>query len=88
MSNRETQLPSSIQKWKGVDQRIQPTLVQDGFFVMSRGVYFGLGDNAQRLEGKLVSAFMGEPIFSLTICGDLLLIQTLNNLYMTPIASL
>lgn len=67
---------------------MQPTLVQDGFFVMSRGVYFGLGDNAQRLEGKLLSAFMGEPIFSLTVSGNLLLIQTMNNLYITPIASL
>lgn len=88
MSNRETQQNSSVQSWRGVDQRTQPTLVQDGFFTMSRGVFFGLGDNAERLPGKEILAYLDEPIFQLFINGNNLLIQTMENLYSVALSEI
>lgn len=88
MSNREIQDTSSVQKWRGVDQRTQPTLVQDGFFSMSRGVFFGLGDNAERLPGKTVAANLGLPIFQVFVIGSIALVQTTTDLYTVPLSDL
>lgn len=75
MSNRETQLAISLQQWRGVDQRTSPTLVQEGFFVFSRGVYFGLGDNAERVPGKTLSVKLPGPILQIFQFGSNAIIQ-------------
>lgn len=80
MSERETQISISLQQWRGVDQRTSPTRVQDGFFVMSRGVFFGLGENAERVPGKRLSGLMDDAVFNLVQFGDRVLVQTMTKL--------
>jgi len=88
MARRETNLRSDLQQWRGVDQRTQPTLVKSGFFVMARGVFFGLGNNAERLPGKTLTLKSASPIFSITVFGELAFVQTLDNLYSIPLAEI
>lgn len=88
MSNRETQIGSSIQQWRGVDQRTSPTLVQDGFFVFSRGVYFGLGDNAERVPGKTLSVKLSGPILQIFQFGSNTIIQSYGQIDFVDTASL
>lgn len=79
MSRRETRLTISLQQWRGVDQRTKPTLVRDGFFVMSRGVFFGLGDNAERIPGKKLSTLLPTAVFNLQQFGNKVLIQIMDS---------
>lgn len=88
MSRRETQLAISLQQWRGVDQRTSPTLVQEGFFVMSRGVYFGLGDNAERVPGKSFAGLMPSAVLSMYALGDQVIIQTLGATWLSPLSEL
>lgn len=88
MSERESQTSSSLQQWRGVDQRSQPTLVQDGFFMMSRGVFFGFGENAERIPGKALKMLLDDPIFNIVQCGDVTFIQNFDSLQMIPTAEL
>lgn len=88
MSRRETQIQISLQQWRGVDQRTSPVLVQDGFFVMSRGVFFGLGENAERVPGKVLSQYMVDPVFNIFQFGDKVLIQTIDELWIADIDDL
>lgn len=88
MSQRETQLSISLQQWRGVNQRTSPTLVQDGFFVMSRGVFFGLGENAERIPGKKLSGRLPQAIFQIYQFGDAVLIQTFDKLWHTDVQGL
>lgn len=88
MSERETRVDNVLQQWRGVDQRTQPTLVKDGFFVMTRGVYFGLGGNAERVPGKVLSLLSDEPVFNIVQFGDKILIQGLTELVMADLSDL
>lgn len=88
MSHRETQLDGTLQQWRGVDQRTQPTLVRDGFFVMSRGVFFGLGDNAERVPGKKLAGLQVSPIFHIHQFGDKALVQGMDQVWMVDVAEL
>lgn len=88
MSERETQSEGSLQQWKGVDQRTQPTLVHDGFFSMIRGTFFGLGDNASRIPGKRLVLKLAVPVFNLYVFGDIVLVQGQTTLYMLPVSEL
>lgn len=90
MPERELVATNVINWWKGVDQRTQPTLVQDGFFSMTRGTYFGFGDNCIRLPGKKLSTQLPSSIlvlFPIQI-GTITIIQTLGVLYVVDTASL
>lgn len=89
MSQRETQVQSSLQKWKGVNQRTQPTLLEDGFFSMSQGIYFGLGDNAERIPGKQLAGYLqGLSIFNIFQFGNISFIQTKTKLFSVPTSDL
>lgn len=88
MSERETQIEGSLQQWRGVDQRTQPTLVQDGFFVMSRGVFFGLGDNAERVPGKVMSGKLAGPVFNIQQFGNRVLVQGMSELWIADVEEL
>lgn len=88
MSQRETKLDIELQQWRGVDQRTSPTLVQDGFFVMSRGVFFGLGDNAERIPGKHLVLRANQAVFNLVQFGSQALVQTLGELRMISVNEL
>lgn len=89
MSQRETQISGSLQQWKGVDQRSQPTLVQDGFFMMSKGMLFGFGDNVERMPGKRLSTKMDDAIVSIVQFGRIAFLQTLaSGVWMVPIEEL
>jgi hypothetical protein len=76
----ETQVQTSIQHWKGVNQRLQPTLVPDDFFSWSKGVYFGLGDNAQRIFGKVLLNKLDGPIFNIFPWGEFAIVQQQDSL--------
>ncbi len=88
MAERETQISGVLQQWRGVDQRTQPTLVQDGFFVMTRGVFFGLGDNAQRVPGKRLAGLLPAAIFQIVQFGEIAIVQSMNTVNIVPIAEL
>lgn len=88
MSERETRVDSVLQQWRGVDQRTQPTLVKDGFFVMARGVYFGLGGNAERIPGKTLSTLMAQPVFNIVQVGQKVIIQGLTTVWICDISDL
>lgn len=75
MPQRESIGETTINKWKGVNQRVQPTLVPDGFFSSSFGVYFGLGDNAQRLPGKVLKSLLAGPVFHIKPWGGFAIVQ-------------
>jgi len=85
---RETISNNALEQWKGVNQRLQPTTVPDGFFTFAKGVYFGLGENASRLPGKKLAGKINEPIFGITILGQIAILQTLNAVKTVPLASL
>lgn len=88
MSQRETNIDVSLQQWRGVNQRLQPTLVPDGFFSDARGMYFGFGENAERLPGKVLAGRLVSPVLFLFILQDKVLIQTLDALLMTDVSEL
>lgn len=88
MAQRETILAAVLQQWRGINQRTQPTLVQDGFFVMARGVFFGLGDNAERIPGKKLAGALTFPIFNICVFGDNVLVQGISSLSILPISDL
>lgn len=81
MPEREIRQVASLQQWRGVDQRTQATLVKDGFASFSAGLFFGLGDNAERLPGKTLSLVLPSPIFHIQPFGSGALVQTLDILY-------
>lgn len=88
MSERETVGNVSLQQWRGMDQRTQPTNVQDGFFTSARGVYFGLGDNAERLPGKVLHFLLAQGVFGIYVFQQLALLQTQTKLLAMPLADL
>jgi len=88
MPERQIQTVASLQQWRGVDQRTQPTLVSDGFVTWSRGLFFGLGDNAERIPGKTVSLKLTGSVFNLMPFGDKMLVQTLDSVQIIPISEL
>lgn len=89
MSQRETQVGSSVQLWKGVNQRIQPTLVPDGYFTMASGVIFGFeSGNITRLAGKKAAGKLTSPVLSIFQLGDITIIQKLDGLVMASTADL
>lgn len=49
---------------------------------MSRGVFFGLGDNAERLSGKTLLLKLDTPVFNLFSFGDKVLVQGFASLQM------
>lgn len=98
---RETQQQTSLQQWRGIDQRTQPTLLRDGFFSSSRGLFFGLDGAAERISGKalafrFVDAILNEveEVYSIFQFGDIALVQTISQtqeaakLYFVSIAEL
>lgn len=79
MPRRETNIPSSINNWEGVNQRLQPTLVPDGFFFFAKGVQFGQNNNVQRLTGKTVTDKFSSAIFGITAWGEFAIVQLYNS---------
>lgn len=87
MSRRETRVDSDLQKWRGIDQRTQPTLLQDGFFTISRGIYFGLGE-AERLPGKSLSYQFDGPVFVIAQFDNMAILQGYNEVFMVEVNEL
>lgn len=87
MSERETLSGDSIQRWKGVNQRTQPTLVEDGFFTGSIGLFFNT-DGVIRLDGKKLAGNIGKPVFSIFQVDKIALLQTTTQLLIIPIEEL
>ncbi len=73
---RETIEQTVLEQWRGVNQRLQPTIVPDGFFTFTKGVYFGLGDNATRVAGKTVTYKFSSPIYNIVAWGPFAILQT------------
>lgn len=89
MSQRETQKSGSLQKWKGVDQRTQPTLIADGYFLMSDGAILGFTDDGiERLPGKTLAVKIASPIVNIVQFGSITFIQQLSSLAIIPTAEL
>lgn len=88
MSQRETKQPGSLQQWKGVNQRLQPTLVPDGFFSDARGVFFGFGENAERMPGKSLAGILPKAVLGIFVFNAKALIQTLDALWVTDVTDL
>lgn len=88
MPQRETIGPIILQKWRGTDERTQPTNVQEGFFTLALGTYFGLGDNCERIPGKTLVKKFNFPILSLYQFGNIVFIQTLNSLLCCTVSEL
>ena len=88
MSQRETQAPDVQESWKGVDQRTQPTLVANSYFVMARGVYFGLEDAAERLPGKALIRKITGALLHVADFGDNVLLQGEDSVSMIPLSEL
>jgi hypothetical protein len=84
MSERETSTGDSIQRWKGVNQRTQPTLVKDDFFTSSRGLYFG-PEGVIRLFGKRLVGKLDGPVFGIFVFGAFAMVQTTTKLWSIPI---
>jgi hypothetical protein len=86
MPHRETKQKNVINKWEGCNQRLQPTLVPDGFFTFAKGVQFGLSSNAERLTGKQVYDKLSGPIFNITAWGEFAIVQLKDSvaMYLTP----
>ena len=72
---RETIEQTVLEQWRGVNQRLQPTIVPDGFFTFAKGVYFGLGDNATRVAGKTVTYKFSSPIYNIVAWGPFAILQ-------------
>lgn len=79
---RETIEATVLEQWKGVNQRLQPTTVPDGFFTMSKGIYFGLGDNAERLPGKVVTTKVTGPVVNIYGFGKFAILQLKDSVVM------
>lgn len=88
MPIRETEGPQVIQQWKGVNQRLQPTLVPDGFFSIAYGVYFGLGNNAERIGGKVTSGKLTEAVFNIHVLNDIAILQLRSSTVTVPLSDL
>lgn len=89
MPNRESQIQTFLQEWKGMDQRTSPVRVQEGFFSNTNGTYFGLGENAERVPGKLIAGqIKNDMIVNLHYFDQQVLIQGINGLYILPYADL
>lgn len=88
MSERETQIQTSFERWRGVDQRTQPTLVQTGFFSSVRGVYFASQSNAQRIPGKVPVFKLNDAVLGIIAMGTTVFVQCLDTLRITDLASL
>lgn len=88
MSQRESLSAGSLQQWRGVNQRLQPTLVPDGFFSDARGIYFGYGENAERLRGKDLAGRVDEAVLNIFTFNNVVLVQTLTKLRIISIADL
>ena len=82
MPHRETLQQSVINKWEGCNQRVQPSLVPDGFCSFAKGVQFGLGSNAERLSGKTVTDRIPAPVYNLTPWGNFAIVQIDNAVLM------
>jgi hypothetical protein len=87
MSERETLSGDSIQRWKGVNQRTSPTIVQDGFFSHSMGVYFN-NEGVVRIFGKRLAGKLGGPIFHIFQIEGIALLQTQTALWSVTVAEL
>lgn len=87
MSERETLSGDVIQRWKGVNQRTQPTLVPDDFFTSSRGLYFATY-GVVRLDGKHLVGRLDGPVFSIFQFGKFAFVQTTTKLWSIPIAEI
>lgn len=88
MSERETKIQTTFQRWRGCDQVTQPTLVASGFFVMTRGTFFSIEGNAERLPGKVLSARMSQPVFHIATFGTNVFLQGLDKVWMVDLATL
>lgn len=87
MSERETLSGDSVQRWKGVNQRTQPTLVEDGFFTGCTGLYFNT-DGVIRLNGKKLAGNIGQAVFMIFQLDKIALLQTTSQLLAIPIEEL
>lgn len=88
MPQRETIAQSVLEQWKGVNERKQFTLVPDGFFTGCRGVYFGLGNNCERIEGKKLTAFLPNAVLNFAVIGELAVLQLLGSVVTIPLTQL
>lgn len=88
MPERNVQAADVKHSWRGVDQRSVPTLTQEGFCTFSKGVFFGLGNNAERISGKKLSGLIELPIFGVWQFGSNVLVQTISDVRMITVAEL
>ncbi len=83
--SRESIEQTVLEQWKGINQRLQPTIVPDGFFTFAKGVYFGLGDNAVRIAGKVVIHKFSSPVYNIAAWGNFAILQLQDSVVMLTI---
>lgn len=88
MSNREHQVTTQIGSFRGVNERMEATLLDTSLVSNSRGIYFGLDGVASRIEGKLFAGILPFPVINFHQFGDRVLIQTTENLQILNLSDL
>lgn len=88
MSNREHRIDSEIASFRGVNERMEATLLDNALVSSSRNIYFGLDGVASRIEGKRLAGLIDFPIVNIHQFGERVLIQTTDNLQMISLSDL
>lgn len=91
MSERELNIPGSIQPTRGVNQRQSLVRVPDGFFSNSTGVQYGVeGYNVQRIAGKVLAGVFpaNSPVLNYFVFNGKLIVQGLSRVMMTDATQL
>lgn len=56
--------------------------------MVGRGLFFGLGDNVERLPGKRAAGLLDGPVYNIFPFGDIALVQTVDALWRVPISEI
>lgn len=88
MSQREHRVDTEIASFRGVNERLEATLLDTSLVSSSRNIYFGLDGVASRIEGKQLAGILNHPIINIHQFGDRVLIQTTEDLQMIPLQDL
>lgn len=88
MSNRELVTKAEISSLRGVNERMESTILQDDLVSNSRNIYFGIDGVATRIEGKILSGKFDESVVHMQQFGSQVLIQTLSDLRIVSVQEL
>lgn len=88
MSQREFNIGTQISSLRGVNERMEATLLDNSLVSSSRNVYFNVDGVASRIEGKRLLGVIPGTIVNLYQFDENVLIQTLENLHIIKLTDL